>query len=1258
MKRSFVRIMSGLLAAAMIFAMPLAAKADDGVMALEAAPAGATTVNIEGISVKLRCNHTIGAADSSMEKTSYSETATCTKGGFQEYKCKYCGQLDYTYTPFTGHDYSVKKTYAESGEGSNDYYLACSHSGCNAEYLVTAYDGTVMHSHVAGNTSIPDQDGLQKDTHTPNHGVNGYGYTVVTCTRTGNDGKGCTYVQYTDYVAPTKHEYGEWKWEKRATENSYGYAYHDCTTPGCTARERIMTYALSVATKVGRVKNDGIFAYDKAYQGNAILYVAKGTKFTVANEITDGRYHATTLTAPNDSTKTGDFYIDAKDVDVIRQDNTDTVKTGNPNVQMYIQVKTDATVDVYSGTNTTSAPIETIPGGTVKYVYLVDDSQYKQKWGRISATENKWIQLSGNGKDQKFLYALDAFGFGGPVDALENVTLGKKLDTGTVTAASLPVYNSMSTSAATVGTVKKDAKIDFYYRVVNGVQENPFVVKDGIAWGYIAFNASTNNQNLHLSTSGYINLAEIKLASTTNPTPKPTTPTTTGGVVATGTVTSAINLNVRKNPEVSVLNLMGSLPTGTKLEFYEVQNGWGRIKYNGNDGWVCMTYVKLNASSSTGSGSTVVADNGTIANCSSGVNIRDVKDAHGLLLGTIPVNSRVAITKLEDGWGYVNGRGWVFMQYVRLDAGAEEAIRNPKKNDTTTKDDTASGTIKTYTTVKALGKVKGDVGVFAKAVENQDQKLLTLVNGNTFVITDRTIVNNVTWYKTTIGSITGWVKSTGTDGKNAVDLPALSGKVSAGTLNVYVSASLDSAVSTTLIQNVAVTIEENSQTTDGVYVWGRLKGYNGYVQMNNLTLDVPASNVITGSSVGTKNITGVTNADNVPVYSVANDTSKVIMKLSKNRMLSISAWYNDNGVVRGKFTDGDLTGWIDMRYLDQDALTAKVTVDVVNFYNNTTTGQPGSVISNLNLRQGASTTVIERVLKDGVAWGRISARDKDGLPNYYWINLAGTDLGSYSLTPGEAKNDNSNSSNNNNNSTSGSTTGSNTASTAVKGVICNTEEVNVRTGAGVSNALATTLKKGTPVTVYEQKTVDNALWGRIDQGWVALSYVDLSAKSNTTTSTVTGGTLSGNTILTSVPSGAIAVGFVNTDSLKVRAGTGFGYAVQTTLPKYTNVVVYEQVLTDGVLWVRCDQGWMVGTYLTYTGLSVTGSGTAGTVARCFYTARVRANPGVNSALVGYVMVNSRLEIYEQQSYSNEMWGRTSIGWINMNYVLTGDIPTA
>ena len=1254
--------MSGLLVIAMLMALPVVSMADS------VGTGNTISVTTDGVttSVKLRCNHTHGTVGdvASTLKLVKEKAATCTEPAYKEYKCDFYDDCGYTVREYTGgmqgHDYS--KTEAISG--SNDYYVVCGRDGCGVKYLATAYDGVNFHKH-DGSDPVANA-ALVESKKTAGCDGQVYGYTKVTCSR-----EGCAYVQYKDFVAPYKHTYGAWKWQKRPTENSYGVAYHECAD--CGAVEKVKTFALTVQAKEGRVKTDGIFAYDAAYDGNKILYLAKGVSFYVADEITEGRYHATELKAPDGSTKTGSFYIDARDVDVFRRDITNTYKTGNPNVQRYVEIKTDSKVDVYSGKSKTSAPIRTLAGGTVVYPYLVEEevTENGNWWGRISRTANEWIKLSG--EDAEYMVKYPAFGFGGPVSRLEDVQLGTKLDSGTVTAKTLTVYNSPSTDSAYVGTVDKNDVIEFYYRIVDGKQVSPFEVKGDTAWGYIETRGGKNVSLKKLSTSGYVNLAQIKLKSTPNPTPtpKPTTPTT-GGVIATGSVTSAIPLNVRKDPEVSILNKIGSLPTGTKLEFYEFRNGntWGRIKYNDQDGWVCMTYVQITSGNTTaiGAGNSQAKLNGTVSNCSVGVNVRDTKDARGKLLGTIPVNSRVAVTKLENGWGFVDGRGWVYMQYVRLDPGAEEAILNPPK-DTGKKDETTNGAIKTYTNVKALGEAIAPegTGVYKNAVKNEDEKLLILVPGNTFVITDRTIVNEVIWYKTTIGSVTGWVKGATTTASNPipsnpsdkVKLPALSGTVSAGTLNVYSGPSLDGTVVDTLIQNAPVTIEENQQTTDGVYVWGKLKNYEGWVQMNNLSLNVPSSNVITGTSVGTKNITGVTNTDDVKVYSVANgNDSKVIVKLSNNRKLSISAWYMNGNTLRGKFTDGDVTGWIDMAYLDQDALTAKVVVDVVNFYTDNSDA-PGTLVSNLNLRLNATTTVIKRTLKDGVAWGKVSARNSAGLPTYYWINLAGTDLGSYSLTPGKpADTTTNNNTNNSNNSNTGSNTNTGTAATTVSGVICNTDTVNVRTAAGVGNPLATTLQRGTPVTVTEQTTVDGALWGHIQQGWVALQYVDLSAKSNTTTSNVTGGNMAGNSILTSVPSGAIAVGFVNTDSLKVRAGTGFGYAVQATLPKYTNVVVYEQVLTDGVLWVRCDQGWMVGTYLTYTGLSVTGSGTAGTVARCFYTARVRSQPGVNSPLVGYVMVNSRLEIYEQQSYSGEMWGRTSIGWISMNYVLTGDVPVA
>ena len=168
-----------------------------------------------------------------------------------------------------------------------------------------------------------------------------------------------------------------------------------------------------------------------------------------------------------------------------------------------------------------------------------------------------------------------------------------------------------------------------------------------------------------------------------------------------------------------------------------------------------------------------------------------------------------------------------------------------------------------------------------------------------------------------------------------------------------------------------------------------------------------------------------------------------------------------------------------------------------------------------------------------------------------------------------------------------------------------------------------------------------------------MSYIDLSSKSNGSTSGITGGTSSGSTtIMTTVPAGAVAVGFVNyVNEVNIRAGAGQGYAKVGTLKKGANVVIYEQKLQGGMIWGRIDQGWICTSYVTMTGASVTGAGTAGTIARCFFTANVRSSPGVANALVGKIMVNSRVEILETRTYSGEQWGRTSIGWINMSYVL-------
>lgn len=65
-----------------------------------------------------------------------------------------------------------------------------------------------------------------------------------------------------------------------------------------------------------------------------------------------------------------------------------------------------------------------------------------------------------------------------------------------------------------------------------------------------------------------------------------------------GTVVNTKSLNVRQEPGKENPSL-GQLNSGSRVEILEQAAidgvGWGRINYNGEEGWVCMTYVKLDS---------------------------------------------------------------------------------------------------------------------------------------------------------------------------------------------------------------------------------------------------------------------------------------------------------------------------------------------------------------------------------------------------------------------------------------------------------------------------------------------------------------------------------------------------------------------------------------------------------------------------------------------------------------------------------------
>lgn len=66
-------------------------------------------------------------------------------------------------------------------------------------------------------------------------------------------------------------------------------------------------------------------------------------------------------------------------------------------------------------------------------------------------------------------------------------------------------------------------------------------------------------------------------------------PAETGGY--TGIVKPAIGLNVRTGPGTGYKKL-GALKCGTSVVIAAESNGWGKIRYNGGDGWISLEYIK------------------------------------------------------------------------------------------------------------------------------------------------------------------------------------------------------------------------------------------------------------------------------------------------------------------------------------------------------------------------------------------------------------------------------------------------------------------------------------------------------------------------------------------------------------------------------------------------------------------------------------------------------------------------------------------
>ena len=193
--------------------------------------------------------------------------------------------------------------------------------------------------------------------------------------------------------------------------------------------------------------------------------------------------------------------------------------------------------------------------------------------------------------------------------------------------------------------------------------------------------------------------------------------------------------------------------------------------------------------------------------------------------------------------------------------------------------------------------------------------------------------------------------------------------------------------------------------------------------------------------------------------------------------------------------------------------------------------------------------------------------------------------------------------------------------------------VNIRTGPGTQYNAVDRYSSGTKVKVYEQQTTGSLRWGRIGNGrWICLAYVDLDGSSTDDDDQVTGHVTGAGT-------------------LNVRSGPGTTYSKVGSLGNGTRVTIYERTTKGGTQWGRIANGrWVCMNYVTLddddSDSQETGTGTVISTTNL----NVRTGAGTNYSLAARLAPGTSVRILEQTKVSGRWWGRTSQGWVCMDYI--------
>lgn len=201
------------------------------------------------------------------------------------------------------------------------------------------------------------------------------------------------------------------------------------------------------------------------------------------------------------------------------------------------------------------------------------------------------------------------------------------------------------------------------------------------------------------------------------------------------------------------------------------------------------------------------------------------------------------------------------------------------------------------------------------------------------------------------------------------------------------------------------------------------------------------------------------------------------------------------------------------------------------------------------------------------------------------------------------------------------------------------DELLIRSGPGTNHSIVSYLTYGTKVTITQRQQNGAMEWGKIANGWISLTYVQLDASGSTSGGATGGSTSNGVT------------GTVNVKEwLRVRSGPGTSYSHVGYVYPNDKVTITEQKTVGNTTWGKIASGWISLDYVildSNSGSTGTQAVTKTIIADCL---RVRSGPGTANTIVGYLYYGTKVQVTETTIASDGgLWGKISTGWIHMGY---------